>query len=153
LWNPHTGELLRTIAGNSRSFTAVAFSPDGQFLAGAEEKRQGTIELWNPHTGELLRTLSKICHVSEYTMKRLYGEFSDQAIAFSPDGQFLASTDTQHQGTIKLWNPHTGEPLCITETEGGLGNPLSLAFSPDGQLLVSGYSGGTIYIWKKTNSA
>src|SRR5258706_3323683 len=56
LWDPHTGEHLRTLEGHSSFVTSVAFSPDGGLLASASEDK--TIKLWDPHTNYNLRPLS-----------------------------------------------------------------------------------------------
>ncbi len=43
-----------TLRSQDDTFAAVAFSPDGQILAGLESK--GRIQLWDRRTGKLLRT-------------------------------------------------------------------------------------------------
>src|SRR5258708_28509644 len=118
LWDPHTGEHLRTLEGHSFYVTSVAFSPDGGLLASASWDK--TIKLWDPHTGEHLRTL--MGHSSEVI-----------SVAFSPDGGLLASASLDN--TIKLWDPHTGEHLRTLE--GHSPWVTSLAFSSGSGPLTS----------------
>jgi|SRR5262245_11090446 len=56
------------------------------------------------------------------------------AIAFSPDGQTLASVD--RDGTLVLWNAQTGEVKRSLKNERESFG--AVAFSPDGQTLVTG---------------
>jgi WD40 repeat protein len=65
-------------------------------------------------------------------------------VAFSPNGQFLASGSGDH--TIKLWNIQTGE--CCQTLVGHTSRIWSVAFSPDGQLLASGSSDNTVRVWE-----
>ena len=65
------------------------------------------------------------------------------AVAFSPDGNVLASCSRDK--TIKLWDPQTG---ALRRTLTGPKNRLeSLAFSPDGKTLASGSGGPEALIW------
>jgi len=148
LWNPYTGKLLRTITGNTeRSFTFVVFSPDGQLLASSDSSLENSVALWNPYTGEHFRTIPSIHPASKFD--KLLGYIPrGKAIAFSPDGQLLASDDDISDGIIELWNPHTGELVGTIPWQPGLEHSRLIAFSPDGQLLVC----GNINIWKKTNA-
>ena len=65
------------------------------------------------------------------------------SIAFSPDGQTLASGSLDD--TVRLWDVNTGEPLHTLT--GHWDNVTSVAFSPDGQTLASGSSDRTIRLW------
>ena len=63
-------------------------------------------------------------------------------VAFSPDGQTLASggKDT----TIKLWDVATGKRKATLEGHAGWG---SVAFSPNGNIIASGSSDNTVKLW------
>jgi WD40 repeat protein len=65
------------------------------------------------------------------------------AVAFSPDGQLLASGDAD--GTVQLWNPASGQPVGSALPVGGSVN--AVAFSPDGRLLASADADGTVQLW------
>ncbi|MFJ3644466.1 translation initiation factor IF-2 N-terminal domain-containing protein [Streptomyces murinus] len=65
------------------------------------------------------------------------------SVAFSPDGQMLASAG--FDGTVRLRNPATGEELHTLNTHSS--SVLSVAFSPDGKMLGGGGSGGRVRLW------
>ncbi|MEP0747184.1 hypothetical protein NC994_18005 [Trichocoleus sp. AS-A1] len=68
-------------------------------------------------------------------------------VAFSPDGQILASTSWDYDNhTIKLWHPGTGEEIRTLTAHSRRVHPI--AFSPDGQILASGSWDNTIKIWQ-----
>ncbi len=66
-----------------------------------------------------------------------------ESVAFSPDGQLLASASDD--GTIRLWNVATHQPAGAAIPGGS--QMLSLAFSPDGQTLAAGISNATVRLW------
>ncbi|MBD2184071.1 serine/threonine protein kinase [Planktothrix sp. FACHB-1355] len=64
-------------------------------------------------------------------------------IAFSPDGEILASGSGD--STIKLWDISTGKQ--IRTLWGHLSGVSAIAFSPDGQTLASASADNTIKLW------
>ncbi|MEO1401698.1 MAG: NB-ARC domain-containing protein [Cyanobacteria bacterium J06635_1] len=68
---------------------------------------------------------------------------SISTLACSPDGQWLASGDTQSE--IRLWDLATDTLQAVLK--GHQGWVLSVAFSPDGQWLASGSEDRTIKLW------
>ena len=66
------------------------------------------------------------------------------SVAFSPDGQFLASGSSDF--TVEGWNARTGE--SVGALAGNTGKVSSVTFSPDGELLASGGLDKTVRVWK-----
>jgi WD40 repeat protein len=70
------------------------------------------------------------------------------AIAFSPDGKLLATSD--ETGTVKVWNVTTkksvGAAMHSTGTPATLGIG-GLAFSPDGTTLAAADNDGSVQLW------
>ena len=70
----------------------------------------------------------------------------EACLAFSPDGQRLASGSWDH--TIKMWNVDSG--LLLQTLQGHKDLVLSIAFSPNGLLLASSSADSTIKLWDAT---
>lgn len=124
-WDVATGKEV----GRLRApFTiSLALSADDKRLA------TGTIDsirLWDVRTGK----------EDEITKEQCGSIYS---LAFSPDGQGVASTSLD--GTVRLWEAISGKERH--RLEGGTGGVYSVAYSPDGKRVASGGTDGTIRIW------
>ena len=128
MWNPETGELLKTISEH-KGVNAFAFSPDSQTLASVG--RDATIQLWDVEIGRLLKTFTG--NGQEF-----------RAVAFSPDGQLLATGGWLSK--IHLWNVETGHLLNTFPEKYGVE---TLVFSSAGRFLASGggFKDPTIRLW------
>ncbi|MHC4198377.1 MAG: protein kinase domain-containing protein [Planctomycetota bacterium] len=116
------------LGGHRGAVQAVAFSPDGSYLATAGA--DGTAVLWQVSTGTRLRTLTG--HKAAVL-----------SVAFSPDGRHLATGSDDR--TAALWDARTGGRLKTIEGHGG--DVYSVAFSPDGRFLATGSDSNTAALW------
>lgn len=68
------------------------------------------------------------------------------AVAWSPDGQLIASGSDPKEGVIRIWDAGTGKQLNILESH--TNGIFSLSFSSDGKLLASKSWDGTVKLWR-----
>ncbi len=139
VWDPNTGELVRTFT-HPEYVSAIAWSPDGTLMAtathngtGKKGATKGTVHLWRVADGTLLRTLKG--HVSRI-----------DDLAFSPDGETLASAGGLGDNNVQLWRVNDGSNLHTLK--GHSKEVRSLGFSPDSSILASGSYGGSVRLWR-----
>jgi WD40 repeat protein/serine/threonine protein kinase len=137
VWDLVTGQELLTFRDHATGVLGVVVSPDDSRLASCTSRsvgvithEPGEIKLWDFETGRELLTLAG--HMDSVT-----------AVAFSPDGQRLASAGADW--TVRIWEPATG--LRILTLVGHLSPATTVAFSPDGGRLASGEQKGNVIIW------
>ncbi len=145
LWDVLTGKLILKMAGPNGFFArSICFSPDGSILASGGSK---DVQLWNPTSGKKVGTIAD----------------SGEALAFSPDGQFLAiaTGDSRKTRDVSIWdvalrkqivrldavkNSRFKVPVGPNSYENVRAS--GVAFSPDGRLLAVERSWrGSVVLW------
>jgi WD40 repeat protein len=171
IWDPATGQGLRTLEGNG---VPLAFTADGRTLLGWRKKQAF---VWDVATGKLRRSFPaghpdrtycaaysrdgcRLALGGQEKFLLLYDVDAGKelaripvpetlsAAAFAPDGRTLATGDWSH-GTVRLWNIATGQEKQTLP--GHRGRVLSLAFTADGKRLISGSADTTALVWDVTD--
>ena len=127
-----TGRPIRTLETTDYRVYSLAYGPSGRRLAVAEKNG---IKLWDTVTGHHLRTLKSHSDQDPYVV-----------VAYSPDGQQLASGTSERGGDIKLWDTASGRHLRTLESPWQWHGGRALAYSPDGRRLASAH-GDRIVLW------
>jgi len=128
-------------SGNRKSETGIwslAFDHTSERLAAARDS--GHVETWmpwKPFTPE-----SQSHPYKRYTYIHAHAQGA-LAVAFSPDGQTLASAG--HDRTIRFWSVPDLKPLRAFEGHDDWVG--SIAFSPDGKTLASTGGDKTVILW------
>ena len=127
LWDLTDYQKISTLGGSGGFETSDAvFSPDGEYLA--TDLATGLF-LWRLSDGKSLWDDPK----------------NSLAVAFSPDGIFLAFSDVNSHNQIVLSSPDGSQ--VFRTLEGMQGTVWELFFSPDSSMLV-GTDGGEIRMWQ-----
>jgi len=167
VWDPATGDNLWTFA-RSGAVWNPSFSADGSLVAAAWGD-EGKVRVLDTSEGRPIRTFTRLQYADDTTFSpdgrmlaassfafgtiafdltsgriafRLHGGIN--ASAWSPDGLRIATAGTD--GTARLWDGKTGEPLF--NLFGHRAPSPSVDWSPDGSRLVTASEDGTAKVWE-----
>jgi WD40 repeat protein len=104
LWQVASGRQRQILSQSSENVVKVAFSPDGKTLAGTTQSNQ--VVLWDVKVGRPSRNF-RVNRNRNFRISRK-AVASQTGVAFSPNGNTLASVD--EEGQIILWDVAKGEP-------------------------------------------
>lgn len=115
-------------ADQSARILAVAYSPDGTYLAASGCDRK--VHVWNANDANEIITYQG------------HTEWID-TVAWSPDGRYIASAGADM--TVRVWEALSGKIISIYR--GHTNTVTSVAWSPDGKYIASGSSDKTVQVW------
>lgn len=145
VWDATTGQTITEYSGHSAwllpNVFALAWSPKGNYIASACSAGtfDKTVHIWNAKSGE-----TKLRYNSSYGA---VPDFSVSSIAWSPDGQRIASACGSK--TIRLWDATYGKTISTFKTSSAY--IYIIAWSPDGQRLALANGNATAEILDASN--
>lgn len=132
LWDYETGTLLHSFEGHKDSINALAFDPEGHYLASGSsdyDMNECAIKIWDVRKGQLKTT--KGSHGGSIT-----------SLSFSPNGDYLVSG--AFDKTVNVWDTIKGR--LITTLVGHEHAVINVAITDDGQIISASYD-ETIKVW------
>lgn len=112
--------------------TALAWSPDGKFIASAlcGLTYGHSVDVWDATTGQKVFS---------------YHSHSDcvYSLAWSPDSKRIASASADH--TVQVWDATTGKHVIIYRGHTSMVD--GIAWSPDGKFIASAGEDDTLRVW------
>ncbi|WP_109509750.1 WD40 repeat domain-containing protein [Nocardioides speluncae] len=134
-----SGEVVRELTGlhdedvvDASPVRAVALSPDGTLVAGAD--MDGQVIVWSVEDGAEVAAIET-------------GGDDASALAFSPDGELLAAASDQ----VRVYAVDSGDAVATAEGSGS--TAFGLAWSPNGRWLAGPGTDGAPTVWETDDFA
>jgi WD40 repeat protein len=135
IFDIRTGNSVLMYQTHTSAAYALAWSPDGKRIAAGVDNG---VQVIDAATGRQTLTFN------EYTD----AEIQQDKIAWSPNGKYIASTGTNYDSKVHIWNPDTGDLVA----DYNINYVDQLAWSPDSQFLAIAVQLDNTYsevqIWK-----
>lgn len=143
VWNAANGTLDFNFLGHSAGVLCVGWQPDNSSLASGSW--DGTLRDWaTVQHGDHFNAGDQIFSYGGHGKNEVY------ALAWSPDGNFIASAGADQ--TVQISNGSNGTPrlpFFIGHQSKTRVNPVrSVAWSPDGNFMASGDTQGNVLVWQ-----
>jgi tRNA A-37 threonylcarbamoyl transferase component Bud32 len=120
--------MLYACLGHKGRIAALAWSPDGKYLASASYDK--TVRVW------------QAAHGQHYLVYRGHsGRVND--LSWSPDSKYLVSASDDQ--TVQIWDVTTGKAVYTYRDHAGGVN--AVAWSPDGAAIASAGSDKAVQVW------
>ena len=123
-----TGFRYSAFEGHTAEVNAVAWSPDGKYIASAGDDDR--ILVWEAMSKNILTSFQAHTDIVQF-------------VAWSPDGKNIASASIDH--TVRIWNARSKEVKFSYRNTAYIVH--SLCWSPDGRHIALAGSDHTVQIW------
>ncbi|RFU80289.1 wd40 repeat [Trichoderma arundinaceum] len=146
LWDTQTAEQLLILDSKAKCSNSIAIRDDTQLVPqpGSGTRWLRNINWWARPSGAITTVSQTWGGLSGLLLKAMKGNTCHvDSVAFSPDGQELASAI--YDGTLLLWDISAG--TVRTTLKGHTGKVNSVAFSPNGQTLASSSDDSVVLVW------